>query len=111
MNRLIIRMQRNGNAIEINDTLYFDIPDSLQVARCMRGRTVGGVPDYDDTTHRQLTAPDATMPTMRRAPWCRLEPGGMSRASTCCRDGPVRVSRSRRCAPAARSRGRRRSST
>ena len=32
-NRLIIRMQRNGNAIQINDTLYVDIPDSFEVAR------------------------------------------------------------------------------
>src|SRR3954447_19450217 len=45
MNRLIISMKHNGNAVEINDTLYFDIRDSAQIARCIRGRTVGGVPD------------------------------------------------------------------
>src|SRR5262245_36348382 len=41
-NRLIIRMQRSGNELQINDTLYFDVPNSYQVARCLRGRTVGG---------------------------------------------------------------------
>src|SRR5262245_38224161 len=30
-NRLIIRMQKNGNATEINDTLFFDIPSSFEV--------------------------------------------------------------------------------
>jgi len=49
-NRLIIRIQRNGNAIQINDTLYVDIPNSFEVARCLRGRTVAGVPDWDTGT-------------------------------------------------------------
>jgi hypothetical protein len=43
-NRLIIRMQHNGNAPEITDTLYFDIPNSREVAQCLRGETVNGVP-------------------------------------------------------------------
>ena len=64
-NRLIIRMQRTGNAVENNDVLYFDIPDSLRVARCVRGRTVGGVPEWD-TSSGTLDAMDP--------PWC--EPNG-----------------------------------
>jgi hypothetical protein len=46
-NRLGIRMQRNAGPIEYNDTLAFDIQDSLQVARCVRGATVNGVGDWD----------------------------------------------------------------
>ena len=67
-NRLIIRMQRTGNATEINDTLYFDIPSSYQVARCLRGAVdpATGQPDWDTGTG---TA-DPTVTT----PWC--EPPG-----------------------------------
>jgi len=46
-NRLVIRMQRNGGPIEYNDTLSFDVSNSYEVARCIRGRTVGGVGDWD----------------------------------------------------------------
>ena len=49
-NRLIIRMQRTGNEIQISDTLFFDIPNSDLIAHCLRGRTVGGVPDWDTTS-------------------------------------------------------------
>ena len=70
-NRLIIRMQRNGNAIQINDTLYVDIPDSFEVARCLRGRTVAGVPDWDTAT--------GTIDPAITTPWC--EPVGTGRRS------------------------------
>jgi hypothetical protein len=46
-NRLVIRMQRNGNRIEVTDTLYFDVHSAYEVARCLRGRTIKGVPDWD----------------------------------------------------------------
>ena len=49
-NTLIIRMQHNGNALEITDTLYFTIPDSGKVAACLRGQTVNGVPQWDTTS-------------------------------------------------------------
>jgi hypothetical protein len=62
MNEMIIRMQRNGNALEITDTLYFNIPDSGKVAKCLRGRTVNGVGDWDMTT--------GTVNTMVTDPWC-----------------------------------------
>lgn len=46
-NRLVIRMQRNGNRIEVTDTLYFDVNSAYEVARCLRGKTINGVPDWD----------------------------------------------------------------
>ena len=46
LNRLIIRMQHDGRGVEVNDTLYFDVANSYEVARCLRGRTVNGVPDW-----------------------------------------------------------------
>jgi hypothetical protein len=66
-NRLIIRVQHNGNAVEINDTLYFDIPSSYQVARCLRGAfDATGQPDWDQGTG--TVDMDVTLP------WC--EPNG-----------------------------------
>lgn len=66
MNRLIIRMQRNGNAVEINDTLYFDIRDSAEVARCIQGATKNGQPLWDTSTGLVTPVmPDATHPS-----WC-----------------------------------------
>jgi hypothetical protein len=64
-NLLTIRMQRNGNRIEINDTLYFDILNSYEVARCVRGRTVNGVPDWDT---RMTTNVHGEV--MTSTPWC-----------------------------------------
>lgn len=37
-NRLIIRLQRSGKQIELNDVLTFDVVNSYEVARCVRGR-------------------------------------------------------------------------
>lgn len=46
--RLVIRMQRTGGGFESTDTLTFDIADSYEVARCLRGRLLpDGTPDYD----------------------------------------------------------------
>ena len=84
INRLIIRMQRNGNGIESNDTLYIDIPDSGLVARCIRGRTVGGVPDYDATT-------TGSIDPLVTAPWCDWSAGGMYPRINVVPDGPVRI--------------------
>jgi hypothetical protein len=65
-NRINIRMQRDGNAAEINDTIYFDVPNSYEVARCLRGRTVNGVGDWDMST--------GTIYAMSTGDWC--EPMG-----------------------------------
>lgn len=80
-NRLIIRMQHTGNRVEVNDTLYFDVHDSRQVARCVRGRTVGGVPDWD---LRNITAPDGS--PIPGVSWCDWNAatfdGGLADAGT-----------------------------
>jgi hypothetical protein len=52
-NRVTIRVQRSGMQIERNDALFFDIVNSYEVARCVRGREVVEadqtiVHDYDD---------------------------------------------------------------
>ena len=48
-NRLVIRLQRSGKQIELNDVLTFDIASSYEVARCVRGRVDpdSGLPDWD----------------------------------------------------------------
>jgi hypothetical protein len=64
-NLLTIRVQRNGNRIEVNDILYFNIQNSFEVARCVRGRTINGAPDWDT---RMTTSTFTEQPTM--TPWC-----------------------------------------
>ena len=55
-NRLTMRLQRHGGAFEVNDVLQFDVVNSYQVARCVRGRhkldvaTGNMVPDYRTDT-------------------------------------------------------------
>ena len=48
-NVLQLRMQRTGLAIQYNDTLHFDVENSYEVARCVRGRTINGQPDWNQT--------------------------------------------------------------
>jgi hypothetical protein len=60
-NRLILRMQRTGLAIQYNDTLYFDVENSYEVARCVRGRTINGQPDW------KLSEP---LYNQTRVDWC-----------------------------------------
>lgn len=64
-NRLVIRMQRTGNAVEVNDTLIFNINNSLKVAQCVRGKTVNGAPTWDT---RLLTGADGF--PVPGVPWC-----------------------------------------
>jgi hypothetical protein len=40
-------VQRWGTSIDVNDTLYIDLQNSFEIARCVRGRTINGVPDWD----------------------------------------------------------------
>jgi hypothetical protein len=63
-NRLLIRLQRTGNQVENNDTLYFDVQNALEVARCVRGRTTNGVANWDT---RMVGNPDGTLTNL---PWC-----------------------------------------
>jgi hypothetical protein len=63
-NRLIIRMQRTGKRIEVDDTIYIDVENSVAVARCIRGSTKAGVKAWD---HRTILNPDGS-PT--NIPFC-----------------------------------------
>lgn len=68
MNRVTIRLQRSGGQVENNDTLFVDVRDSFEVARCVRGREVvaadGSIQhDYDD---RYCTRASATGPARIR---------------------------------------------
>ncbi|HVU49887.1 MAG TPA: hypothetical protein VHL80_04325, partial [Polyangia bacterium] len=65
MNRLLIRIQRTGNRVEVNDILYFDVLNSLKVAECVRGATTNGAPTWDT---RVLTASDGS--PIQDMPWC-----------------------------------------
>jgi hypothetical protein len=88
-NRLIIRMQRNGNALEITDTVYFDIPNSRDVAACLRGQTINGVPNgWDnvstgtvDTLDPAWCQPPVPPPDGSGFPRIRLFPFGPVRSS------------------------------
>ena len=64
-NRLLVRVQRNGNRIEINDTLYIDVQNAYEVARCVRGQVENGAPNYDT---RMTTELFTGLPT--NTPWC-----------------------------------------
>jgi hypothetical protein len=64
-NRLVLRMQSSGLALQYNDTLYFDIEDSYEVARCVRGHTVGGQPDWKVGEPLYDTPPGGPLPL-----WC-----------------------------------------
>jgi hypothetical protein len=67
INRLVIRMQRIANRpVEVNDTLYFDIQNAREVARCVQGHIKDdGSPDWDT---RLVTGPDGT--TIQGLSWC-----------------------------------------
>jgi hypothetical protein len=52
INRVTIRLQRSGRQVESNDTLFIDVLNSFEVARCVRGRELrqqdgSRTPDYD----------------------------------------------------------------
>lgn len=46
-NQLIVRLQQSGARVEDADALLFWIFDSAAVARCLRGASPGGVPEWD----------------------------------------------------------------
>ncbi|HEX4403486.1 MAG TPA: hypothetical protein VH560_01575 [Polyangia bacterium] len=74
MNRLVIRLQRTGNGVEVVDTLYFDVKNSLQVALCLQGKLNNGQPTWDT---RLVTAPDgSTIPNLRWCDWTAHADGG-----------------------------------
>jgi hypothetical protein len=80
MNRLVIRLQRTGNSVEVNDTLYFDVDNSLQVALCLQGKLNNGQPTWDT---RLVTAADgSTIPNLRWCDWTARPDGGADDAGT-----------------------------
>jgi hypothetical protein len=80
VNRLIIRLQPTGRSREVNDVLEFDIPDSSEVARCVRAAVVKGKPDYDASNC--LQTPEG--PRLRVAPDALIR-GSLSPNATCVR--------------------------
>ncbi len=81
INRLIIRMQPTGRSRELNDALTFDIPDSREVARCVRGAVVNAQPEWDPKNCTQ--GPNG--PRLRVAPDALVH-GSLAPYSTCRRE-------------------------
>lgn len=69
MNQLSIRMASSGLLEMYTDFLEFDVTYSYEVARCIRGRTVGGQPDYLVYAPLPLTFATAANPTPTTL-WC-----------------------------------------
>lgn len=81
-NRLILRMQHRGGRVEETNTLYFDIVNLYEVARCIRGRIAVAAdgtqrPDYDPA----ICQPPRIRIGNRDVIRARLVP-----AEACCRD-------------------------
>lgn len=69
MNQLEFRMQSTGLLQMYTDTLEFDVIDTYEVARCVRGRTQDGQPDYLVYEPLPLTLATAANPTPTTL-WC-----------------------------------------
>jgi len=88
MNRLIIRLQRSGKQIENTDTLFIDVVNAFEVARCVRGREAvqadGSTQhDYDD---RYCSRASATGPArVRISYYGGIVHGTLSPRLTCIR--------------------------
>jgi hypothetical protein len=69
MNQLEFRMQSTGLLQMYTDTLEFDVLNSYEVARCIRGRTTNGQPDYlvNEPLPATLATPGNPTPTTL---WC-----------------------------------------
>jgi len=72
-NEIEMRMQSTGLSIMYNDTLYFDVLNSYEVARCVRGRILAdGTPDWKVTesipTNALIPAIPGSSPPS--TPWC-----------------------------------------
>jgi len=67
-NRITIRLQRSGKQVENTDALFFDVVDSYEVARCVRGReiVVPGQPNQHDYDDRYCFRASATGPARVR---------------------------------------------
>jgi hypothetical protein len=81
-NRLIIRLQRSGKQIEQNDVLTFDIVNSYEVARCVRGHVDKNTGANDWDTTNCFRASD-TGPGRLRVQYDSVVHGDLSLKSTC----------------------------
>jgi len=61
MNRITIRLQHSGKQVENTDALFFDVVNSYEVARCVRGREIA-VPGQPTSTTMMI----ATASALRR---------------------------------------------
>ena len=68
MNRITIRLQHSGKQIENTDALFFDVVNSYEVARCVRGREIAvpGQPNQHDYDDRYCFRASATGPARVR---------------------------------------------
>ena len=68
MNRISIRLQRSGKQVENTDALFFDVVNSYEVARCVRGREVPvvGQPNQHDYDNRYCFRASTTGPARVR---------------------------------------------
>ncbi|MGB8294085.1 MAG: hypothetical protein WCG85_01525 [Polyangia bacterium] len=68
MNRITIRLQHSGKQVENTDALFFDVVNSYEVARCVRGReiVVPGQPNVHDYDDRYCFRASATGPARVR---------------------------------------------
>ncbi len=69
MNKLYIELASSGLLQRYTDGLEFLVQSSYEVARCVRGRTVNGQPDYLVNAPLPLTLATATNPTPTTL-WC-----------------------------------------
>jgi hypothetical protein len=69
MNQIQFRMQSTGLVQMYTDTLEFDAINVFEVARCVRGRTVNGQPDYLVTQPLPLSLATAANPNPMTL-WC-----------------------------------------
>jgi hypothetical protein len=69
MNQIEFRMQSTGLVQLYTDTLEFDAINAFEVARCLRGRTVNGQPDYLVTQPLPLSLATAANPNPMTV-WC-----------------------------------------
>jgi hypothetical protein len=68
MNRITIRLQHSGKQVENTDALFFDVVNSYEVARCVRGREIAvtGQPNQHDYDDRYCFRASATGPARVR---------------------------------------------
>jgi hypothetical protein len=86
-NRVIIRLQRSGKQIELNDVLTFDVSSSYEVARCVRGR-VDPTTGLNDWKESNCFRASDTSPGRMRIQYDSDMLASLALGSTCARKIP-----------------------